>query len=514
MKSIFRRSRYRRRNPSQQPFFQPMGGESEYAADGNTFFPPAAVGVQAKLTIGQPNDKYEREADAMADRVVNHSSAPAAGPAHAPPIQAKCAECEEKGVQRMTQEEEPEVQKMEKEEEPEVQKMEKEEPEVQKMEEEEPEVQKMEKEEEETVQAKPSLMRQTGSGQSVGTLAFASQLGSSKGSGQPLAPATAAHMGQAFGRDFSSVRVHTDGKAAEMNKGINARAFTHGADIYFNKGEYRPESSQGKRLLAHELTHTVQQGGGIKREALTEDIHGPGSMVQRNSSDQDTSQGNQVAPPAPATGPAPQTNTGSTSCSHTASALSWSDFTGSVPSSNFGAVTSFKIELKSKVTKAMFLGGQSWVKSRFKKADQRDANGCKPVVKDCKDWYDANPNGSGYGLTPDGNCPAGIIPTAKADSKTECETVLGTDCDTAAKAESKRLLRHEQYHYALACELAKKGTAKIASGGDPQQTHTKAVSLGTEQTATYDSETHHGCNQSKQTAWETKIDNGLSNVTI
>ena len=68
-------------------------------------------------------------------------------------------------------------------------------------------------------------------------------------------------MSNAFGTDFSSVRVHTGSNAVQMNQGLNARAFTHGSDVYFNKGEYSPNSSNGKSLLAHELTHVVQQGG-------------------------------------------------------------------------------------------------------------------------------------------------------------------------------------------------------------------------------------------------------------
>jgi len=68
-------------------------------------------------------------------------------------------------------------------------------------------------------------------------------------------------MEQSFGADFSSVRVHTDSASVQMNKEINAQAFTHGSDIYFNEGKYDTTSSDGQKLLAHELTHTVQQGG-------------------------------------------------------------------------------------------------------------------------------------------------------------------------------------------------------------------------------------------------------------
>jgi hypothetical protein len=77
--------------------------------------------------------------------------------------------------------------------------------------------------------------------------------------GQPLGDATREFMEPRFGHDFSGVRVHTDANAAESARSVNALAYTVGQGIYFGAGEYRPESLEGKRLLAHELAHTVQQ---------------------------------------------------------------------------------------------------------------------------------------------------------------------------------------------------------------------------------------------------------------
>jgi hypothetical protein len=68
-----------------------------------------------------------------------------------------------------------------------------------------------------------------------------------------------------FGADFGAVRVHTDGAAVQMNHEINAQAFTHGNDIYFSADRYNPGTEAGKRLLAHELTHTIQQSGRVDR---------------------------------------------------------------------------------------------------------------------------------------------------------------------------------------------------------------------------------------------------------
>jgi hypothetical protein len=62
-----------------------------------------------------------------------------------------------------------------------------------------------------------------------------------------------------FGRNFNQVRVHTDPHAAEVSRALNARAFTVGDDVFFGAGEYRPGNSGGRRLIAHELAHTVQQ---------------------------------------------------------------------------------------------------------------------------------------------------------------------------------------------------------------------------------------------------------------
>lgn len=80
--------------------------------------------------------------------------------------------------------------------------------------------------------------------------------------GQPLEPATRAFMESRFGHDFSRVRVHTDAKAAESARAVNARAYTVGRDVVFGEGGYAPDTSDGRRLMAHELAHVVQQGRG------------------------------------------------------------------------------------------------------------------------------------------------------------------------------------------------------------------------------------------------------------
>src|SRR5262249_2574029 len=77
--------------------------------------------------------------------------------------------------------------------------------------------------------------------------------------GQPLDPATRAFMEPRFGYDFSGVRVHTDARAAESARAVSALAYTVGRDVVFGAGQYAPETHEGQRLMAHELTHVVQQ---------------------------------------------------------------------------------------------------------------------------------------------------------------------------------------------------------------------------------------------------------------
>ena len=79
--------------------------------------------------------------------------------------------------------------------------------------------------------------------------------------GQPLPDDVKEEMESQFGADFSSVRVHANAEAAKTN---GARAFTDGHEIFFKPGEYAPDTQTGKKLLAHELTHVVQQQSGVK----------------------------------------------------------------------------------------------------------------------------------------------------------------------------------------------------------------------------------------------------------
>jgi len=89
-----------------------------------------------------------------------------------------------------------------------------------------------------------------------------------RGGGQALDTTARAQLEPAFGADFGRVRVHTDGEADQLNRALHARAFTTGSDIFFRQGAYQPGSSGGRELLAHELTHVLQQTGGVQRKLV------------------------------------------------------------------------------------------------------------------------------------------------------------------------------------------------------------------------------------------------------
>ena len=98
--------------------------------------------------------------------------------------------------------------------------------------------------------------------------------------GRPLDPATRSFFQSRFGRDLGGVRIHTDAGADAANRSIGARAFTVADHIAFARGEYAPDTHAGRALLAHELTHVVQQGAA---ERAVADRAGPGPTIRRAS---------------------------------------------------------------------------------------------------------------------------------------------------------------------------------------------------------------------------------------
>ncbi len=114
-----------------------------------------------------------------------------------------------------------------------------------------------------------------------------------RGGGAPLDQETRAFMEPRFGHDFSRVRIHTDARAAPVARSLDALAFTVGNDIAFAPGQYQPGSDAGRALLAHELTHTIQQTGGAARvqRQTTPDLHGSGANLGLPSNMQTPSSG-------------------------------------------------------------------------------------------------------------------------------------------------------------------------------------------------------------------------------
>jgi hypothetical protein len=238
--------------------------------------------VQAKLTVGGANDRYEQEADRVAESVVampapeaRTTGGPQGVQREAEPDQVQTAPLAasiSRLVQRAGPEEEEEVQAK-----PLIQRAGPEEEEELQA---KPLIQRAGPEEEEELQAKPLIQRagpeeeeelqakpERGDGSFAAGQHVERRLSALQAGGSPLPSSVRSHMEPRFGADFSGVRLHTDGEAGQLNRDLQARAFTHGNDIYMGAGAAAPGSTDGDRLLAHELTHVIQQSGRKDRIA-------------------------------------------------------------------------------------------------------------------------------------------------------------------------------------------------------------------------------------------------------
>ncbi|MBE9103957.1 DUF4157 domain-containing protein, partial [Nostoc cf. edaphicum LEGE 07299] len=130
-------------------------------------------------------------------------------------------------------------------------------------------------EDEEELQMKPMVQRQAKAGM-AGAPDLEASINQARGGGVAIADNIREPMEVAFGADFSGVKVHTDGQSDQLNRSIQARAFTTGQDVFFRQGEYNPGSRSGQELLAHELTHVVQQKGGVLDTANVQRVWGSG----------------------------------------------------------------------------------------------------------------------------------------------------------------------------------------------------------------------------------------------
>lgn len=188
--------------------------------------------VQTKLSVGKADDGFEREADSVATKVVSQSENSAFGSSDTffPPVS---------------------IQKKE------------------------------------SLKPEEELQKKTSERGSILPTNIDSTLKSTKGSGNFLGGKMKTEMEQKFGADFSKVKIHTNNVSSKMNNELGAQAFTNGNDIYFNSGKFNPTSKDGKHLLAHELTHTLQQNGAtIKKQGA--DLKSPrfrGDITLENALD-------------------------------------------------------------------------------------------------------------------------------------------------------------------------------------------------------------------------------------
>ncbi|MHC4240350.1 MAG: eCIS core domain-containing protein [Planctomycetota bacterium] len=128
------------------------------------------------------------------------------------------------------------------------------------------------------IQAKPSPQVTTGRRDINEDLK--GRLKSNKGGGNSLSDEVRAYFEPRMTHDFSKVRVHTDNEAARMNQELGAQAFTHERDIFFGAGRYNPHSIEGKRVLAHELVHVIQQAADHRKHtAVAGEHHRPAAHV-------------------------------------------------------------------------------------------------------------------------------------------------------------------------------------------------------------------------------------------
>ncbi|MDR4513729.1 DUF4157 domain-containing protein [Nitrosomonas sp.] len=176
--------------------------------------------LQKKLKIGLPNDRYEKEADHVADQVVSQNTGPsiAVRETKSPDdVQRLCHECEEEIQQKAMDADSAPRNK--------------------------------DGRNQETPPDIPALTGRTTNG-------------------HPLPNALRQFYESRMGWDFRDVRLHTDNKSIQSAEAINAKAYTLGNHITFNRGQYQPSSQQGRHLLAHELTHVVQQGRAAPRKSV------------------------------------------------------------------------------------------------------------------------------------------------------------------------------------------------------------------------------------------------------
>jgi hypothetical protein len=205
---------------------------------------PSGGGTPAgPFSLSHPDDAHEREADRVADVVMRTTERASTFPSPSrPTAQRVCAHCEE-------------------------------------------EISTHERADQPVVAGEAADVHRSASAVGAGQVSapVAASIRDMQGGGAPLPAATRALFEPRFGADFSHVRVHTGARADTTARAISAKAFTVGSDIVFAGGQYSPESREGQHLLAHELTHVVQQDAGTRRLNRQADRADPGIVTATNA---------------------------------------------------------------------------------------------------------------------------------------------------------------------------------------------------------------------------------------
>ena len=128
------------------------------------------------------------------------------------------------------------------------------------------------------------LAQRSGDGPATVDDDTADRINRARGGGQAMDASVQRQMSQAMGADFSEVRVHTSGESHALNQQLGAKAFTTGQDIFFRQGAYNPASNEGQDLLAHELTHVVQQSmGAVSGSGSGMTVNEPGDAFEQEA---------------------------------------------------------------------------------------------------------------------------------------------------------------------------------------------------------------------------------------
>lgn len=241
VKKMFRRRKKRTEGSNATPAFFQADPMIRDHGEGNAFFLPREGEYQAKLKVSEPGDEHEKEADRMADKVVSRKA-------------------EEEKLQKAGEKDEDKLHR------------------------------KTDEEKDKKISRKGKHSHDSEQTEDLENIAT-KPIGGTKSkqvspanlktqdTGSNLPATTAKEMNSHFGYDFSNVKIHTGQEAGQLNEQLRAQAFTYGGEIFFNQDKFNPHSTQGKWLLAHELTHVVQQKGQDLNTLQKKDVPGISTPV-------------------------------------------------------------------------------------------------------------------------------------------------------------------------------------------------------------------------------------------